>query len=78
MLSRAPDAVRSDVDEALDIYNTNIVDDHYTMVEGYFVPLLARALRGDISGETAPKRMSIYYPLSPELALFFGEPRSPR
>jgi hypothetical protein len=25
-------------------------------------------------GETAPERMSVYYPLAPRLALFFGEP----
>jgi hypothetical protein len=37
------------VDAALEIYNTNIVDDYHTRIEGDFVPLLSSALRGDIS-----------------------------
>jgi hypothetical protein len=38
-----------ELDRALDIHNTNVVDDYHTTVESSFVPLLARSLRGDIS-----------------------------
>jgi hypothetical protein len=36
------------LDEILDTYNTNVVDDHYTAIESAFAPLLTRSLRNDV------------------------------
>lgn len=37
------------IDDLVDIYNTNAVDDQHTAIESAFVPLLARSLSGDVS-----------------------------
>ena len=47
---RYPGAVRNaELQELLDAYNTNVVDQHHTFFESSFVPLLAQSLREDIS-----------------------------
>jgi hypothetical protein len=38
-----------DLLEALDIHNTNVVDQHHTIIEGSCVQLLARSLREDVA-----------------------------
>lgn len=45
-----PDALKNpELQEYLDAYNTNVVDQHHTFLESSFVPLLAQSLREDIS-----------------------------
>jgi hypothetical protein len=39
----------AELQELLDTYNTNVVDQHHTILESSFVPLLAQSLREDIS-----------------------------
>jgi hypothetical protein len=39
----------AEVDAHLDVYNTNTVDNQHTIIESFFVPLLARSLDGDFS-----------------------------
>jgi hypothetical protein len=36
-------------DDLLDTHNTNAVDNHHTVIERTFAPLLARSLGGDFS-----------------------------
>ena len=37
------------IDDLLDTYNTNAVDNYHTVIERIFAPLLARSLEGDFS-----------------------------
>jgi hypothetical protein len=39
----------TEIDDLLDVYNTNAVDDQHTAIESSFVPLLARTLNQDIA-----------------------------
>ncbi len=50
LAKRYPGALgNTELQELLDAYNTNVVDQHHTIFESSFVPLLAQALREDIS-----------------------------
>jgi hypothetical protein len=37
------------IDDLLDTYNTNAVDNYHTVIERKFAPLLGRSLEGDFS-----------------------------
>lgn len=59
---RCPGVVgNAELQELLDVYNTNVVDQHHTFFESSFVSLLAQSLREDISWfESGENRIAFF------------------
>ncbi|MFK9007774.1 DUF4238 domain-containing protein [Pseudomonas pergaminensis] len=49
MIPEALEGLNAEADALIDVYRTNVLEDHYANIERSFIPLLARALKGDVS-----------------------------
>lgn len=48
LMPQALEGVSAKADAFIDVYRTNVLEDHYAHIERSFLPLLARALNGDV------------------------------
>lgn len=48
MIPDALEGLNAEADALIDVYRTNVLEDHYAKIESSFIPFLARALKGDV------------------------------